>query len=82
MGGISKLLFSLNDETPCSLNSDPKSDWIKWCDETELEIRQILNNGETDKWTTKQVHLEPVKSFAPRVHHLVLDLKCTPNKKP
>ena len=65
-----------------SSNSDPKSDWIKWCDETEIEIRQILNNSETDFWTTKQVHLEPVKSFAPRVHHLVLDLKCTPNKKP
>ena len=58
-----------------SSSSDPKLDWKKWCDDTEFEIRQIL----PDTWTTKQVHLEPVKSFAPRVHHLVLDLKCSPS---
>ena len=61
-----------------SSSSDPKTDWKKWCDATEFEIRQILG---VDTWTTKQVHLEPVKSFAPRVHHLVLDLQCIPNKK-
>ena len=61
-----------------SNSSDPKTDWKKWCDTTEFEIRQILG---VDVWTTKQVHLEPVKSFAPRVHHLVLDLQCIPNKK-
>ena len=59
-------------------SSDPKTDWKKWCDTTEFEIRQILG---VDIWTTKQVHLEPVKSFAPRVYHLVLDLQCIPNKK-
>ena len=64
-----------------SSNSEQKSDWNKWCDETELEIHQILSNCGPDVWTTKQVHLEPVKSFAPRVHHLVLDLKCTPSNK-
>ena len=58
-----------------SSSSDPKLDWKKWCDETESEIQQIFL---PDIWTTKQVHLEPVKSFAPRVHHLVLDLKCSP----
>ena len=61
-----------------SSSSDPKLDWKKWCDETESEIQQIFL---PDIWTTKQVHLEPVKSFAPRVHHLVLDLKCSPQIK-
>ena len=49
-------------------------EWKQWCDETETEIQGILG----PKWTTNQEHLENVKSFAPRVHHLVLDLKCIP----
>ena len=51
-----------------SSSSDPKTDWKKWCDATESEIQQILG---ADNWTTKQVHLEPVKSFAPRVHQIL-----------
>ena len=57
-----------------SSNPNPKEEWKKWCQNTQTEIQQILGPN----WTTNQEHLENVKSFAPRVHHLVLDLKCTP----
>lgn len=51
-----------------------KSEWEKWSLETQREIENIFG----DRWSTEILHLEPVKSFAPRVEHLVLDLKCTP----
>ena len=50
------------------------TDWNIWANQTELEIKQVLGS----KWNTKQTHIEMVKSFAPRVYHLVLDLLCTP----
>ena len=50
------------------------SDWSIWSNETKLEIQKILG----PEWTIQQTHIELVKSFAPRVYHLVLDLKCIP----
>lgn len=45
-----------------------------WADQTQVRIQDIL--GPT--WTTEQILIFPVKSFAPKVQHLVLDLKCVP----
>ena len=56
---------------------DQESSWASWCQDTIDEIQKILGA----KWQLEQVHLERVKSFAPKVHHLVLDLKCSPLKK-
>lgn len=58
-------------------DQDKCRDWQDWCDTTRNEIQTILGKG----WNTEQMHLEPVKSFAPKVHHLVLDLKCKPTRK-
>ena len=55
---------------------DSKLDWQVWADDTDSTIQQILGSD----WTTSQFGIHPVKSFAPKVHHLVLDLKCVPNK--
>ena len=56
------------------IHGNARGDWKIWSTQIETEIGQILGN----QWTTEQVHIEDVKSFAPRVHHLVLDLKCIP----
>ena len=50
------------------------TEWNIWANQIELEIKQILGS----KWNTKQTHTEMVKSFAPKVYHLVVDLLCTP----
>ena len=45
-----------------------------WADQTQVRIQDILGPA----WTTEQILIFPVKSFAPKVQHLVLDLKCVP----
>ena len=45
-----------------------------WADQTQVRIQDIL--GPT--WTIEQSCIFTVKSFAPKVLHLVLDLKCVP----
>ena len=44
-----------------------------WTKETEAKIQSILG---TQKWETQKIHLENVKSFAPKICHYVLDLQC------
>ena len=53
--------------------------WRMWCFKTAETFRCIF--AEIDparEWSFQLIHLECVKSFAPYVDHLVLDLKCTP----
>ena len=52
------------------------NDWTTWTHQTQNEIEGILGTN----WTVEQIHIENVKSFAPKVYHLVVDLKCTPNE--
>ena len=56
--------------------TDSKVDWQIWADKTRATIQNILGIN----WSVEQILIFPVKSFAPKVHHLVLDLKCVPNK--
>lgn len=50
--------------------------WRVWGEETSRKIEALLGTG----WETEVLHIECVKSYAPRVHHLVLDLSCMPVK--
>ena len=70
VGGI----LHIHANVKSTSNINQQDEWKVWCDQTEAEISQILGPS----WTTHQMHLENVKSFAPRVNHLVLDLKCVP----
>lgn len=45
-------------------------------------IRQLLDKGSEGGWTVQVRHVEPVKSYAPRVTHVVFDLECRPAKGP
>lgn len=51
-----------------------------WAESTTEVIKNLLNEVKCDQnWNTNILHIECVKSYAPRVYHLVLDLKCTPS---
>lgn len=54
------------------------SDWQDWTNYTMLKIGDLLKEVKSNEWDVKFVHLEHVKSYAPHVDHLVLDLHCTP----
>jgi len=51
-----------------------------WAESTAKVIKNLLLEVKRDQnWNTHILHIECVKSYAPRVYHLVLDLKCTPS---
>ena len=69
-----------NVETKKGENKREKMD--AWARNTGEAIRENLKEVKpTWDWRTEVLHIECVKSYAPRVFHLVLDLKCKPLEK-
>ncbi|KAK6190878.1 hypothetical protein SNE40_002651 [Patella caerulea] len=55
------------------------SSWNEWAEHVSVKIRQLLINYHQCDWTCSIKHIEHVKSYAPHVDHLVLDLECRPD---
>ncbi len=71
-------LFSCPDIRVSSTFECSNPYWRTWCLETAQEILHIITGLNHKKWYLTLDHLEHVKSFAPHVDHLVLDLRCVP----
>lgn len=52
--------------------------WRRWAESTAIKIRSILCSVHGVNCCVCIQHVETVKSYAPHVHHLVIDLHCTP----
>ncbi|KAF7651119.1 hypothetical protein LDENG_00115950 [Lucifuga dentata] len=52
--------------------------WQAWADDTASSIASLLKDITGTPWKTNIQHIEHVKSYAPHVHHVVLDLECRP----
>lgn len=65
---------------PCNKieNNVRDSKWYSWAEETSSEIRDMLQSLHQNVWNTRILHIEHVKSYAPYVDHVVLDLLCKP----
>ncbi|NXN62910.1 TYW2 protein, partial [Himantopus himantopus] len=55
-----------------------RPEWQRWAEGTAARIRGLLAELHGQPWRTSILHIEAVKSYAPHVHHLVLDLECRP----
>ncbi|XP_006818664.1 tRNA wybutosine-synthesizing protein 2 homolog [Saccoglossus kowalevskii] len=55
-------------------------EWRLWAEAVSRRIEQLLIDIHNNKWTTCILHIEHVKSYAPHIDHLVLDLECRPRK--
>ncbi|NXY26318.1 TYW2 protein, partial [Atrichornis clamosus] len=55
-----------------------RPEWQRWAEATAAQIRGLLAELHGRPWSTSILHIEAVKSYAPHVHHLVLDLECRP----
>ncbi|XP_064282533.1 tRNA wybutosine-synthesizing protein 2 homolog isoform X2 [Passer domesticus] len=55
-----------------------RAEWQSWAEGTAARIRGLLAELHGRPWRSSVLHVEPVKSYAPHVHHLVLDLECRP----
>ncbi|XP_051486599.1 tRNA wybutosine-synthesizing protein 2 homolog [Apus apus] len=55
-----------------------RPEWQRWAEATAARIQGLLAELHGQPWCTSILHIEVVKSYAPHVHHLVLDLECRP----
>ncbi|XP_037765317.1 tRNA wybutosine-synthesizing protein 2 homolog isoform X1 [Chelonia mydas] len=55
-----------------------RAKWQRWAETTGARIRVLLQQLHGKPWRTNILHIEPVKSYAPHVYHIVLDLECRP----
>ena len=62
-----------------STNYSIHEDWVEWSEYAANKIKLLLDKRDTAiKWKVRIDHIEYVKSYGPRVDHLVLDLICKP----
>jgi len=69
-------------------------EWSEWAEYAREKIKDLLNarsdaaragasasgsGSSVEEWTVSVEHLEHVKSYGPRVDHVVLDLECRPS---
>ncbi|XP_008843663.1 tRNA wybutosine-synthesizing protein 2 homolog [Nannospalax galili] len=60
------------------LPSASKPEWHRWAKSAETRIAELLHQVHGKRWRTRILHVHPVKSYAPHVDHVVLDLECRP----
>ncbi|XP_054647270.1 tRNA wybutosine-synthesizing protein 2 homolog [Dunckerocampus dactyliophorus] len=53
--------------------------WRAWAADAANCIGSLLKELTCTEWRTTIQHIEHVKSYAPHVHHVVLDLECRPS---
>ncbi|XP_039186413.1 tRNA wybutosine-synthesizing protein 2 homolog [Crotalus tigris] len=61
-----------------SSTTSAKQEWQRWAEVTATRIQALLQDLDKKRWKTQILHIEHVKSYAPHVDHLVLDLDCRP----
>lgn len=60
------------------LSQATKLEWQRWAESVETRIAFLLQQVHGKPWKTQILHIQPVKSYAPHVDHIVLDLECRP----
>jgi tRNA wybutosine-synthesizing protein 2 len=58
--------------------SKDRIEWITWANRTASDIEGLLQGSRGGSWMCTILHIEHVKSYAPHVDHIVLDLQCIP----
>ncbi|NWI06864.1 TYW2 protein, partial [Tichodroma muraria] len=60
------------------LGAKLRPEWQRWAEAAAGRIQGLLAELHGRPWRTSVLHIEAVKSYAPHVQHLVLDLECRP----
>lgn len=67
------------DPQRVSRRSADREVWHTWAEDAAGRISFLLLEVTGVHWRTNSQHIEHVKSYAPHVHHVVLDLECRPS---
>lgn len=82
-GGVLHIHGNVDLAKTTAKSDKNKPEWTQWSEYARNTVEQLLNERtreENLKWSVQIDHIEYVKSYGPRVDHLVLDLLCKPNK--
>ena len=53
--------------------------WSIWATDKVAIIKQMLEDSHAvGEWVCRVAHIEHVKSYAPRIDHIVVDMECRP----
>lgn len=52
--------------------------WCMWSEMVRISFQEILKKVHTMNWVVETKHFERVKSYAPHINHLVVELFCSP----
>ena len=67
-----------NNEMP-SCNKKVKAEWLDWAKYVAQTLLQHLKKShDNQNWNVRIRHIEHVKSYAPHIDHVVLDIECRP----
>lgn len=62
-----------------SCNKKVKAEWLDWAKYVAQTLLQHLKKShDNQNWNVLIRHIEHVKSYAPHVDHVVLDVECRP----
>ncbi|XP_069469102.1 tRNA wybutosine-synthesizing protein 2 homolog [Ambystoma mexicanum] len=74
-------MCTLEEAVPDIKETALKPEWQQWAESTGDDIGKMLFELTGQTWKTQILHIEHVKSYAPHVDHMVLDLECRPSTK-
>ncbi|KAM4696589.1 tRNA wybutosine-synthesizing protein 2 homolog [Rhinophrynus dorsalis] len=66
------------DKKDVTEDSGRKMIWRKWAESVGERVCAMLEQDHRKPWRTRILRVEKVKSYAPHVDHVVLDLDCRP----
>ncbi|XP_072292689.1 tRNA wybutosine-synthesizing protein 2 homolog [Eucyclogobius newberryi] len=67
-----------NDTLRFSGKKNDRGAWQVWADCTAERFIALLKDTTGTEWRTHVQHIEHVKSYAPHIQHVVVDLECRP----
>ena len=73
-GGV----LHLHGNVECAKQADRRQEFESWAAAACRSISQILAEVKNTSFCVTVSHVECVKSYAPRIYHIVVDLKCDP----
>ena len=70
-------LFEKNEMPSC--NKNVKAEWLDWGVYVAQTLLQHLKKShDNQNWNVQVRHIQHVKSYAPHIDHVVLDVECRP----
>ena len=67
-----------DNEIP-SCNKEMKTEWLDWGEYvTQTLLQHLKKSHDYQNWNVQIRHIEHVKSYAPHIDHVVLDVECRP----